>query len=485
MPFYPPSWSPELPPIPDSISIARFMTDENYNRHPLGYSNPPFTCGLTGKTHSAFDMVSRVDHLSRALSKHLNLHPHKGSEWDKVIGVFSNNTIDYLTVAWAIHRIGGVCTAVNAAYSPDELEYQMKHSGCKAIFTCLPLLETCYKGIESSKIPKENVFILPMPESATGGAKNPGHKTVDDLIKEGEKLPSQPADDEKWSEGEGARRTAFLCYSSGTSGLPKGVMISHRNVIANTIQIVTHESPARSEMMRRNNLQSYTENCLGLLPMSHIYGLIVISHVGPYRGDGVIVLPKYDFKQLLKVIEDYKIAMLYLVPPMIIHLTRAKDEVKRHDFSSVTGIFTGAAPLGRETAEDLSSMFPKISIKQGYGLTETATVVCATAPDDIWFGSSGPLLPGYTARLMTTEGNEITGYEQRGELVVKSPSVTLGYLNNEKANKETFVELDDGRYMRTGDEVRISFSAPDRAPSVMSICLGKNACFQPVPENDY
>ena len=94
MPFNPPSWAPKLPVDPyDSITICDFMLDENYGRHPLGYSNNPFTCGLTGKTYTSLEVKDRVDYLARGLAKELGFAPNKGSEWDKVIAVFSVNTV--------------------------------------------------------------------------------------------------------------------------------------------------------------------------------------------------------------------------------------------------------------------------------------------------------------------------------------------------------------------------------------------------------
>lgn len=136
-------------------------------------------------------------------------------------------------------------------------------------------------------------------------------KTVDDFIREGAKLDRlEPL---QLARGEGATRTAFLCYSSGTSGLPKGVMISHRNVIANTLQIKTYEKPFRDTKRQPATQSDYTENVLGLLPMSHIYGLVVICHSSCYRGDGVIVLPKFEFTQTLESIQRFKIHSLYLV----------------------------------------------------------------------------------------------------------------------------------------------------------------------------
>lgn len=137
------------------------------------------------------------------------------------------------------------------------------------------------------------------------------------------------------------------------------------------------------------------------------------------------------------------------VPPIIILMTKNAQALKSFDLSCVSSIFTGAAPLGAETAGELQTLFPSWKIRQGYGMTETCTVVSSSSCDDIWFGSAGSLLPGYEAKVVTVEGVEVTGYDQPGELLVRSPSVVIGYLNNPKANAETFV---DG-FCRTGDEV--------------------------------
>ncbi|KAF1945618.1 acetyl-CoA synthetase-like protein [Clathrospora elynae] len=451
MPFHAPSWAPELPfDPPDSIPICDFMLDEHYGRHPLGYSHNPFTCGLTGKTYTSLEVRERVDYLARGLAKELVFQPNQGTEWDKVIAVFSVNTLDTLPLAWATHRLGGIQTPVNAAYSAVELEHQLKNSGAKALFTCVPLLETAREAAKKSGIPDNRIYILEVPEELVGKSTPHGLKTVDDFIREGAKLDR--LEKLNWAEGDGALRTAFLCYSSGTSGLPKGVMISHKNVIANTMQIAAFEKPYRDKIINDvRNQSDYTEVVLGLLPMSHIYSLVVICHASIFRGDGVIVLPKFNFTKTLQAIQDYKINSLFMVPPIIILMTKNKPMLEKYDLSSVWSLFTGAAPLGQETAQDIQKTFPSWKIRQGYGLTETCTVVCSSSPDDIWFGSCGSLLPSIECKIVTVEGVEITGYDQPGELLVKSPSVVLGYLNNDQANKETF---QDG-YMRTGDEAMI------------------------------
>lgn len=222
-------------------------------------------------------------------------------------------------------------------------------------------------------------------------------------------------------------------------------MISHYNVMANTIQIGVMDRVSRDNWNEGG--EQYTENCLGLLPMSHIYGLVVICHASIYRGDCVVVMPKFDLKQCLQCIQDHKIAGLYLVPPIVILFAKNDKLLSQYDLSCVKVIFTGAAPLGEETADDISKQHPDWVVRQGYGLTETCTVVCSTYIKDIWFGSSGSILPGVECRIVTPDGEEVTEQGKEGELWVKGPSVVLGYLNNDKATKETFT---DG-WMHTGD----------------------------------
>ncbi|KAK4250996.1 hypothetical protein C7999DRAFT_28588 [Corynascus novoguineensis] len=447
MVFYPPPWVPKLPfDPPDSVTIGDFMKNEIYGRHPISKSRNPFTCGLTGKTYTVAESHRRSDLLAKALSKIMGWEPNADSPWDKVVAVFSFNTIDYLSVLHSVHRLSGIATPANVAYSASELEHQLRSSGAKALFTCVPVLETALQAAKAVGIPEDKIFLMDLPNQA----RKPGFKTVDDLVELGQSLPDlEPL---RWVKGQGARQVAFLCYSSGTSGLPKAVMISHQNVIANTMQYCLYEAVSRKQF------GVDTQVVLGLLPFSHIYGLVVVAHSATWRGDGVIVLPKFELTDYLRAIERFRINHLLLVPPIVVRMLSSKGLLKKYDLSSVRMIFTGAAPLGKETAEEVTRLYPKWRLGQGYGMTESATVVCSTSEHDICPGTSGSLIPGTRAKVIDQDGKEIHEYGKPGELLVQSPSVTLGYLNNEKATAEAFIFDEDGRWLRTGDEVIVTKS---------------------------
>lgn len=235
--------------------------------------------------------------------------------------------------------------------------------------------------------------------------------------------------------------------------LKKAVMVSHRNVIANVLQVYLLDSVPRKEL----GIESQV--LLGVLPFSHIYALVLVSTVSQYRGDETIVLPKYNFHELLDAVQRFKIEQLFVVPPMLIQIIGNPQNTAKYNLESVRFVYCGAAPLGPEVVEAVTKMFPKWRIGQGYGMTECSPTVSSTNELDVLFGSSGSLLPGKKAKVIDLEGKEVTEYDTPGELLIQSPAVVLGYLNNEKANAETFVHHEDGRWLRTGDEVVVRKSA--------------------------
>lgn len=209
----------QLGTVPDSISIHEFMLNEKYGRVAHNSSRDPYTCGLTGKSYSSREVVDRVDQIARGLAKEFGWAPNQGTEWDKTLAVFSVNTVDALPFFWATHRLGGVVSPANAAYSAPELKHQLLDSKAKALFTCAPLLPVALDAAAQAGLPKSKIYLIDVPQEILGGAKpSTEYKYVSQLAEAGMSLP--PLEPLKWGQGEGARRTAFLCYSSGTSGLP-------------------------------------------------------------------------------------------------------------------------------------------------------------------------------------------------------------------------------------------------------------------------
>jgi acyl-CoA synthetase (AMP-forming)/AMP-acid ligase II len=144
--------------------------------------------------------------------------------------------------------------------------------------------------------------------------------------------------------------------------------------------------------LEKKQTKDATEVVMGCLPFSHIYGLGPICHASTGRGDQVIALPKFEFTQFLKGIERFKIYGLFVVPPIVVLMTKNLDMLKKYDLSSVKFLYTGAALLGKESVLDLQSVYPNWEVCQAYGLTESATVVSSTSRADNWHGSSGSLL---------------------------------------------------------------------------------------------
>jgi 4-coumarate--CoA ligase len=266
---------------------------------------------------------------------------------DEVLALYAPNDIDVGPVIYGTLYAGGIVTPANPGYSVDELAYQIKNAGARAVVTTAQFLSTAVSAAEKVGIKKECVIIL-------GGVESKDAQHWRDLT---------PAK----QQGMMKRRTAnpqdlaFLAYSSGTTGLPKGVMLSHRNIIADLL-IMQHAVG--------HSYSSSSAKFLGVLPFFHIYGLTGLVHQTLHRGIELVVMPAFDMQVFLKAVQSHKITFVYVAPPVLVRLSRDKM-VEGWDLSSLEMITSGAAPLTKELVD---AVYKRVGVRinQAYGLSETS-----------------------------------------------------------------------------------------------------------------
>jgi acyl-CoA synthetase (AMP-forming)/AMP-acid ligase II len=276
-----------------------------------------------------------------------------------------------------------------------------------------------------------------------------GHRTIESLVREGMKLP------ERSRKLLGGNRMAYLFQSSGTSGLPKAMMITHKNGYHSGIQtLITAVQAAR--FMGIEPMSTATRT-LGVIPMYHSYGMILwILRVNLVQ-NSTIMLPKWDVEDALKSIQKYKITHLPLVPPLVRQLAQS-DLTERYDLSSVIGAVSGAAYLPPDVAHQLAKKLPQgaaMPVPSGYGLSEAASIASPAAPGIFGLepappGTIGYLLPGMEGRVVDPDTLKDVPKGEKGELWARGAVVTPGYFKDAKATAEIFTEPG---WLRTGDLV--------------------------------
>lgn len=267
-----------------------------------------------------------------------------------MLNIFAPNDVDVGPVVYGVFFAGGIVSPANPAYSVDELSFQLTNSGSKAIVTTTEFLSIARKAAKKSNIPEDRVILL-------GKERDPSHrfKHWTNIRK------TSGAIRYRRRKVDPDKELAFLVYSSGTTGLPKGVMLSHRNIIADVLMI----KGAVGKWY-----DSGKDRILGVLPFFHIYGLTGLVHQPLHRGIELVVMPAFSLEVFLKAIQEHKITFLYVAPPVIVRL--ARDEVvDKYDLSSVKMMTSGAAPLTRELVDSVHQRL-KIKINQAYGLSETS-----------------------------------------------------------------------------------------------------------------
>lgn len=268
---------------------------------------------------------------------------------DEVLALYSPNDIDIGPIIYGTFFAGGIVTPANPGYSADELAYQLSNSGARAIITTTPFLPTALQAAQKVNIPHDRILLL-------GEAKDPSHRVKHwtNIRKTSGALryrrrKAKPTD------------LAFLAYSSGTTGLPKGVMLTHRNIVADLLMI-------RGAVGKWYNPQ--TDKFLGVLPFFHIYGLTGLVHQVLHRGIEMLVMPSFDLRTFLQTIQTHKVTFVYVAPPVVVRLAR-DAMVEEFDLGSLRMVTSGAAPLGRELIEKVWERLG-VRVNQAYGLSETS-----------------------------------------------------------------------------------------------------------------
>ncbi|XP_033752359.1 probable 4-coumarate--CoA ligase 1 [Pecten maximus] len=340
---------------------------------------------------------------------------------DKIL-IFARNCMEYPLMFLACGATGIVLSTANPVYTPSELARQLKHSGCVAIVTLPTMLETVRKAMESDPEVKPNIkHVISIGESE--GCVPFSLLTEDDGKAFPDNIDIDPMTD-----------VLTLPYSSGTTGLPKGVELTHHNLVSNLIQTI--KGPMK--------LDPRTECLMGFLPFYHIYGMVPVQFGAICLGTKLVVMPKFEQEEFLRAIQEHKVSYMHIVPPTALFLAKS-PLVDEFDVSSLKTLVSAAAPLGVGLTEETKTRL-KVDITQAYGLTECSPLTHSDSYPGKE-GTIGQLVPNTEGKVVDIATGQSLLEGQTGEILVRGPQVMKGYLNNQKATDEMVV---DG-WLHSGD----------------------------------
>ena len=362
--------------------------------------------GPTGASMTGAALRERTQRLAGGLTAH-------GFGAGQVVAIMAPNMPDFTVVFHGVAYAGGTMTTINPTYTAPEVMHQLKDSGATLLITIPAFLAIAEAAIIGTKV--RRIVVI-------GGAD--GYASLDDML--GAPLAAQvPVDLD--------RHILVLPYSSGTTGLPKGVMLSHRNLVVNVDQIIPL-------LDVRGN-----ETSVAFLPFFHIYGMNVLMNAFLSAGGTLVTMPRFDLEAVLTHIQTHKVRLMLVAPPVAIALAK-HPMVDQFDLSSLQVVLSAAAPLGPEVSAACAARL-NCAVIQGYGMTELSPLSHAVPHRVPKTGSVGITAPNCQTRIVDPATGADQGPGQEGEVWVRGPQVMLGYLNNPDATAKTMA----GDWLKTGD----------------------------------
>jgi 4-coumarate--CoA ligase len=391
--------------IPD-VAITPYV----FERAPEHRDRIAFVDGPTGRCVTYGALVDTIPRVAAGFAD-------RGIGHGDVVGIMAPNLPEYAMVFHGAVTAGGLTTTINPAYGAEEIRYQLNDAGAQLLVTVGPCLDVAREAIEGTGV-REILVIGDAPEG-------------DDRIAPFAPLLDEPPVEAAAVDGDDL---AVLPYSSGTTGLPKGVMLSHANLVGNLAQTEAHIPFADDEVF------------IACLPFFHIYGMQIIMNTGLRIGATLITMPRFDLEQFLALAQERRATRLWVVPPIVLALAR-HPMVDDYDLSSVRTVLSGAAPLSPELAAEAAARIGA-PVVQGYGMTELSPLSHATPWGEERPGTVGLLVPSCEARVVDAETGADLGVDEDGELWIRGPNVMKGYLNNAEATAAT---IDGEGWLHTGD----------------------------------
>jgi acyl-CoA synthetase (AMP-forming)/AMP-acid ligase II len=373
---------------------------------------PALIDGPSGRTLTYRQLTDQVQHVAAGLAQ-------RGLQKGDVFAIYSPNLPEYAVAFHAVASLGGIITTINPLYTADELAYQLNDADASYLLTTPQLLDAARAAAERARI--REIFVFGEAAGATSFAALLASEGAAPMVE------IDPRED-----------LLVLPYSSGTTGYPKGVMLTHYNMVANICQF--EALPA----------QDFTadDTIIAVLPFYHIYGMTILTNLTLCKGATVVTMPRFDLEQFLQIMQDYRVSFAYLVPPIVVALAK-HPVVDKYDLSRLKGINSGGAPLGEPIAQACAERLGCL-VKQSYGLTETSPVthINPLIREQIKIASIGPCIPNTECMVVDVVSGAALGPNQQGEIWVRGPQVMKGYLNRPDA---TAAMLDDEGWLHTGD----------------------------------